>query len=199
MSRSDAVQERASRGEQDRFPVFGRSFRTLIVASSGAALLGASACAAGGGGPEGETPDPQAGGAAALEKFDPCTFFQPDQLTSWGYAAEAQEAEGVSFEPGCEWEGENAWLSLLKNADETVDSYETSTSWDSYEKKTIGGRPGAVALEAGTTGQGTCTVLIDAGGGVAVYGIDGSTRDSIDDPCGETEKIANETAAELPK
>lgn len=171
--------------------------RALIAATSGVALLGMSAC--GSGNTAGESkpqPEPQ---AKAIESFDPCTFFKPDELTSWGVSTQPQDASVVKAEPGCEWEGENQVVALQKNAGETVDSYETSGSWDSYKKTSIGDRKGAIALESGATGQGSCTVLVDAGGGVAIYGLDGLMRDSIPDPCGDLQKIANQTASRLPK
>ncbi|MBQ0927463.1 DUF3558 family protein [Saccharopolyspora endophytica] len=170
--------------------------RTLIAGAAGVALLGLSACSgnSSGGAPE-PAPAPQ---GKPIASFDPCTFFTPEELTSLGVSTQSQDGGVVSFEPGCEWEGEKMTLTLLKNADQTVESYEKNGNWDSYSKKSIGGRSGAVAVESGATGQGGCTVLVDAGGGVAVYGIDGAMRDSVD-ACGETEKVANQTASRLPE
>ncbi|GAA2332760.1 hypothetical protein GCM10009854_05120 [Saccharopolyspora halophila] len=173
--------------------------RALTAAAAGVALFGLSACSGGGAGDTttGEpTTEPQ---AKAIESFDPCTFFESDELTSFGVSTQSQDFSPVSFEPGCKWDGEKLDISLQKNAEETVDSYESSGSWDSYHKTTIAGRQGAVALETGATDVGSCTVLVDAGGGVAIYMLDGMMRDSVADPCGELEKIANQTASRLPK
>lgn len=188
-------------GLGERVTATGPRLRALTIVSASAVLLGMSACADGGGGSANDenVPNPQAGGGPALESFDPCTFFQPEQLASWGFPAEGRKDDTLSFEPGCVWDGEKALLTLLKNTEETVESYETSGSWDSYDKTTIDGRPAAVALEPGATGLGSCTVLVDAGGGVAIYMLDGIRQDSLPDPCGETKKIASESAAELPK
>ncbi|RRO15616.1 DUF3558 domain-containing protein [Saccharopolyspora rhizosphaerae] len=171
--------------------------RTLIATAAGMALLGVSACS---GNESGEStgnpaPPPQ---AKAITSFDPCTFFAPEELTSLGLSTQSEDGGVVEQEPGCQWQGEEKILTLLKNADQTVESYETSGNWDSYTKKSIAGRSGAVAVETGATGQGGCTVLVNAGGGVAVYGVDGLMRDSVD-ACGEAEKVANQTASRLPE
>ncbi|MCI2417775.1 DUF3558 domain-containing protein [Saccharopolyspora sp. K220] len=176
--------------------------RSLIATAAGVALLGLSACSGGGSSNDGNDETSAAPTTAAsgsgLASFDPCTFFNADELSSFGVATQSEDGTVVSFEPGCKWEGEKMILSLLKNADETVASYETSGSWDSYTKKTIGGRSAAVAVESGAAGQGGCTVLVDAGGGVAIYGVDGVLRDSVD-ACPEAEKIASQTASRLPE
>jgi hypothetical protein len=171
--------------------------RTLIAATAGMALLGMSACSGNGSGePTGNpTAPPQ---EKAINSFDPCTFFPAEELTSLGVSTQSADGGVVEQEPGCEWQGEKMTLTLLKNATQTVESYETGGNWDSYSKKSIGGRSGAVAVESGATGQGGCTVLVNAGGGVAVYGVDGAMRDSVD-ACGEAEKIANQTASRLPE
>ncbi|WP_093414987.1 DUF3558 family protein [Saccharopolyspora flava] len=174
--------------------------RSLIATAAGAALLGLSACGTGSGSGGGNTEAPETTSSqAGLASFDPCTFFQPDQLTSFGLGTQSEPFAPVSYEPGCRWTGEKFILSLQKNAEETVASYETTGSWDSYTKKTIAGRSAAVALESGATGVGSCSVLVDAGGGVAIFMLDGQRQDSVPDPCGETEKIVSQVASQLPK
>lgn len=174
--------------------------RALIAASAGVALVGLAACSGGSSGtPGGSEPSETQAPGKALASFDPCTFFQPDELTALGLSTQGNNFMPVPSEPGCEWVGEKMTVSLQKNVDQTVASYETSGSWDSYQKKTIAGRSAAVALEAGATGVGSCTALVDAGGGVAIYMLDGAMRDSVPDPCAETEKIVSQTASRLPQ
>ncbi|WP_406692607.1 DUF3558 family protein [Saccharopolyspora sp. ID03-671] len=174
--------------------------RALIVASASTALIGLSACTGGSSGtPDGNGPSETQAPGKALASFDPCTFFQPDELTSYGVSTQGKDFSPIPSEPGCEWEGEKQTISLQKNVDQTVASYETGGAWDSYQKKTIGGRSAAIALETGATGQGSCTALVDAGGGVAIYMLDGAMRDSVADPCAETEKIVGQTASRLPQ
>jgi uncharacterized protein DUF3558 len=170
--------------------------RSVVAVAAGLSLFGLTACAGGtsAGGSE-ETPVPA---NSALASFDPCTFFKPDELTSWELSTQAEDFSPLSFEPGCKWNGKKMDLALQKNVEETVASYEQNGNWERYDKKTIGGRSAAVANEPGTVGQGSCTLLVDAGGGVAIYMVDGLLRDSVD-ACGEAEKIAGQTASRLPE
>ncbi|WP_190818411.1 DUF3558 family protein [Saccharopolyspora pogona] len=180
----------------------GTFSRSLIATAAGVALFGLAACAGGSpsarGGEETSSAPTSSSAGAGLAGFDPCTFFKPDELTSFGVSTQSEDGTVVSFEPGCKWKGGKMTLSLLKNSDETVASYEKSGSWDSYQKKPLDGRSAAVAVESGAAGQGGCTVLVDAAGGVALYMIDGRMRDSVD-ACGEAKKVANQTASRLPK
>lgn len=173
--------------------------RVMATTCASAVLLGVSACAVGGGGDSEEgSPEPQAGGGPALEQFDPCTFFDPAELASWELPERGEDFTPVSFEPGCTWSGENMVLTFQKNVEETVDSYETNGSWERYDKTSIGGRSAASANAPGSSDTGGCNVLVDAGGGVAIYGVSGKLADSVD-ACAEAKKIASESAAELPK
>lgn len=175
---------------------FSRSLIATVTAS--VALVGLAACGSGSGSGDETTTEPTSSPGGGLASFDPCTFFQPNELSSFGLGAQPENFTPVSFEPGCRWTGEKFIFSLQKNVKETVDSYETSGSWDSYTKKTIAGRPAAVAVETGATDVGSCTVLVNAGEGVTIFMLDGQDRDSVADPCGESEKIVGQVAARLP-
>ncbi|MGW3467694.1 DUF3558 family protein [Saccharopolyspora sp. NPDC000995] len=173
--------------------------RSLIAGAAGLALIGLAACSSGkrsDGDTEKTSTSPAPG--RALASFDPCTFFKADELTSWGLPTQSETFSPLSFEPGCRWVGEKMDLTLQKNLDETVASYRENGSWDFYNDKAFGGRTGALAAEAGVSGTGGCTVLVDTGGGVAIYMVSGAMRDSVD-ACAEAEKIANQTASRLPK
>ncbi|MHA6801564.1 DUF3558 family protein [Bounagaea algeriensis] len=160
-------------------------------------MLGASACATPAGGGDSEAPETtEAQQSKALENFDPCTFFKPDELKSWGLPpTEGTDKTQVSWEPTCAWSGDENIVGVSKNVEETVDSYEQNSSWASYEKQPIGGRSGAVAVTSGASGGGGCNVLVDAGGGVVIYQI---TSD-VDDACSELKPIAEATAGRLPQ
>ncbi|GAA4612947.1 DUF3558 family protein [Saccharopolyspora hordei] len=173
--------------------------RSVVAVTAGLSLLGLAACSGGSEGQSGseEQPPTSAAAGSGLAQFDPCGFFKPDELTSWGVSMTSEEFSPVDFEPGCQWEGENMGVTLQKNVTETVESYARS-NWDKYEQRSLGGRNGAIAITAGGTGMGGCNALVDAGGGVVIYGVDGYKRDSVD-ACAEVEKIASQTASRLPE
>ncbi|GAA4875321.1 DUF3558 family protein [Saccharopolyspora cebuensis] len=169
---------------------FFRSARATMV---GIAVLGAAACA----GPTAGDDRTQPEEAPALAGFDPCTFFAPEELSSFGVGPEAEEFTPVSFEPGCKWNGEDMDLTFQKNEDESVQSYATS-NWDSYTEAPLAGRTAAIAVPAGGTDQGVCEAVVDTGGGVVLYGITAAFGSSVD-ACGEVEAIAERTASRLPE
>lgn len=176
------------------------TFSRPLIAMTALALLGLSSCALGdsgsGGGSTEPSPTSEAPGSG-LASFDPCVFFQPDELTSFGVSTQSQDFTQVSFQPGCTWEGEKFDLVLQKNADETVESL-SKGAWDEYTKTQIGGRDAARVIPAGAAGQGVCNAVVSTGGGVALYQLTAYMRDSVADPCGEIEKIADQTASRLP-
>ncbi|RKT83254.1 Protein of unknown function [Saccharopolyspora antimicrobica] len=178
-----------------------RLVRSVVVLTAGVALVGLSACSGTAGDSTrkagSEEPTERVGGAA-LEQFDPCTFFKPDELSSWGLEAQAEEFTPVSFEPGCRWRGGQMGLVLQKNVEETVASYEKNGNWERYDKQSVGGRSGVVANVPSGGATGGCNVLVDAGGGVVIYGVSGRLADSVD-ACAEAEKIAAATASRLPR
>ena len=173
-----------------------RVFTTVVCA----ALLGLSGCALGGAptGSDENGPDPQPK-ASGLKDFDPCTFFTPDDLAAAGVGSAPERVEDVSFEPGCSFEGEKAMLTLYKNQDETVDSYATRGTWDSYQKFDINGRAAATGISAGATDRGICNIVVDAGGGVAIVTVNEVLPGDIPDPCGEAKKLAQQIEPRLPR
>lgn len=90
-------------------------------------------------------------------------------------------------------------IALQKNAEETVQSLQEGGSYDSFEPTTVDGRKAARMISPGFTGQGACNTVVSTGGGVVIYQLTAAMRDSVADPCGEIEKIANQTASRLPK
>ncbi|TDC90414.1 DUF3558 domain-containing protein [Saccharopolyspora aridisoli] len=171
--------------------------RSLFATAAGLALFGLSACGgtSTGGGPSVQPPAP----GAALQSFDPCTFFTPEELTSFGVGTTSQDFTQVSFQPGCEWEGEKLSIGLQKNAKDTVQSLGHGGGFDKFEPTNIAGREAAEIIVGGATDQGVCNYAVSAGGGFVMYQLSGFMRDSVPDPCGELEKVVNQTASRLPQ
>ncbi|MCA1192254.1 DUF3558 domain-containing protein [Saccharopolyspora sp. 6V] len=174
-------------------------FRSSVALVAGVSLLGLSGCALGGSTGDSESAPPSASRGAALEGFDPCTFFKPEELTSYGVSTQAEDFTLVSFQPGCAWNGEKMDIALQKNADETVESLEKGGSYDKYTRIKIAGRDAARMIAPGFTDQGGCVTVVSAGDGIVLYQLTAAMRDSVADPCGEMEKIANQTASRLPE
>ncbi|WP_243794037.1 DUF3558 family protein [Saccharopolyspora gloriosae] len=177
-----------------------RRSRSLISAIAGTALLSLSACALNATTPstDQETP-PTQGSGSGLVGFDPCAFFTPEDLSAAGVSGQGEPVEQLESEPGCSYEGEKVLLTLYKNQQQTTDSYETSGSWDSYEKFDINGRTAARGISAGSTGQGICNVVVDSGGGVAIISISGILLDDVPEPCQAAEDIARQVEPRLPR
>ncbi|MEV5540173.1 DUF3558 family protein [Saccharopolyspora shandongensis] len=178
--------------------------RSLTATAAGLVLFGLAACSGGGkntgGGEETTSSSPtSAASGSGLAGFDPCTFFTPDELTSFGVSTKSEEFTQVSFQPGCTWNGEKLDIALQKNADETVKSLGEGGGFDKYTPTTVAGREGAELLVAGATGQGVCNYVVSAGGGIAIYQLTGAMRDSVAEPCAELKKIVDQTASRLPK
>ncbi|MFR9732263.1 DUF3558 family protein [Saccharopolyspora sp. MS10] len=171
--------------------------RCLAVAISGIALIGVSSCALGGAEDDAGSGDSNSG-QDGLESFDPCTFFKPEELTSYGVSTQAEDFTLVSFQPGCSWDGDRMDVALQKNADETVESL-SNGSYDEYTPIEVGGRDGARMIVSGAEGEGGCITVVPAGEGVVLYQLTAYMRDSVADPCAEIEEIADQTASRLPE
>ncbi len=176
-----------------------RLFRSILGVSASVLLAGVSGCAAPSGDPEAAPPSGGQQGKA-LESFDPCTFFKPDELKSWGMPpTQGEDDTQLSWEPTCTWHGDEKNISLSKNVEETVASYKENGNWESYEEQQVAGRSGAVAQVAGAESSGMgCNVLIDAGGGVAIYQTTIDATSAVD-PCPELMKTVEATASRLPE
>ncbi|MCA1185524.1 MULTISPECIES: DUF3558 family protein [unclassified Saccharopolyspora] len=174
--------------------------RVSVAALSGVGLVALTSCALGG--PDtGRVGPPEASPVAHganLSQFDPCNFFKREELTANGLPTEAKDFTLVSFQPGCAWSGEKFDLAFQKNADETVDSL-SKGAWDEFTRIQIGGREAARVIPTGAKGQGFCNTVVNAGGGVVLYQFTAAMRDTVADPCGEIEKIAEQTASRLPE
>ncbi|QUH05786.1 DUF3558 domain-containing protein [Saccharopolyspora erythraea] len=136
---------------------------------------------------------------SGLASFDTCAFLGEEELSAAGVSGPGKPETQLSFEPGCAYEGADRFVTLYKNQEQTVDSYRTGGNWTKYEPVTVAGRNAARAIEAGGQEDLGCTVLVDAGGGVVLYDVQGIMAGKVADPCAEAEKIANQTASRLPK
>ncbi|MEU6130501.1 DUF3558 domain-containing protein [Saccharopolyspora sp. NPDC047091] len=174
-----------------------RTRRSIAIAAC-AGLLSLSGCALGGTREGQESPAPQPK-ATGLKDFDTCTVLSQEELAAAGVGGPGERVEHLSFEPGCSFEGDVRLLALYKNQDQTVTSYATGGSWDSYDQIDINGRDAARAVSSGSTDQGICNVLVNAGGGVVIVSVSGILRDDVPDPCGEAEKIARQVEPRLPR
>ncbi|MGP4019168.1 DUF3558 domain-containing protein [Saccharopolyspora sp. 5N708] len=179
--------------------------RSLIVGVAGLALVGLAACSggtSGGGGETGTSEETSAPTSAAsgsgLADFDPCSFLTAEELSAAGVSGPGRPANAVESQPGCDFEGENVLLTLSKNETEDFEAY-SKNSFEQFDEIDINGRKAARAVTAGSGGQGICSAIISAGGGIVDVNVAGIMRDSVPDPCGEAEKIARQIEPRLPQ
>lgn len=174
--------------------------RSVVAGIAGLALVGLSACSggsnAGGEQPGAPTTETQSTG---LSSFDPCTFFTPDELTAAGVqAGPGRPAKALESQPGCDWEGENVLLTLSKNETQDFEAY-SKNNFEKFERFDLDGRQAARAITSGSGGQGICSVILSAGGGIVDVNVAGIMSDSVADPCGEAEKVSRQIAPRLPQ
>lgn len=175
--------------------------RSVVAGIAGLALVGLSACSGGSsaGGEQPGAPTTETQQATGLSSFDPCNFFTPEELTSAGVQpGPGRPANAIESQPGCDWEGENVLLTLSKNETSDFEAY-SKNSFEKFERFDVDGRQAARAVTAGSGGQGICSVILSAGGGIVDVNVAGIMRDSVADPCGEAEKLARQIAPRLPQ
>ncbi|QGK70889.1 DUF3558 domain-containing protein [Allosaccharopolyspora coralli] len=147
-----------------------------------------------------EAPQSAAPSENALSALDPCSVVPPEKLESLGYSSSGRPVNQLESEPGCRYRGEDASLRVYRNAEETVDSYSQSRSWEEYAPVNVGSREARRAL----TGEdksvgGVCSLVISSGGGI--IRLDGTRNDPTEnfDACGELERVAQAIESDLPK
>ncbi|MEV0052272.1 DUF3558 domain-containing protein [Saccharopolyspora shandongensis] len=173
--------------------------RSLAVGVAGLALVGLSACSGSPGKGSEETSTPtSATQKSGLSNFDPCNFFTPEELSAAGVSGPSRPADALSSQPGCDWEGKDVLLTLSKNETEDFEKY-SKNNFETFDEIDINGRKAARAVTAGSGGQGICSAIISAGGGIVDVNVAGIMRDSVADPCGEAEKIARQIEPRLPE
>lgn len=167
----------------------------LLAVAAGVALLGATSCSSSEGGGTPVTESPRGG----LGDVDPCSFFAPDDLAAAGVEGPGAPEDDIPSVPGCTFEGESVFLSLYKNQDQTVDSYETAGSWDEYQRTDVNGRAAARAIASGSAGNNICSTLLDAGGGVVQVKVTAVLPDEPVDTCAKANEMATRIEPRLPE
>lgn len=173
--------------------------RVVIAAAAGSALLGLSACAGGpaggttGGGGESTAPAP-----SALESFDPCNFFTPEELAASGVAGPGEPDSDLSAEPGCNFTGDKMDLALYKAPTTSFDQYMSSGNFGNVQPFDADGRKAAIGVTAGSEGQGVCSSFLDAAGGTIIVTVTAGTTEPVE-PCGESRRVAEQISPRLPQ
>ncbi|TDD53695.1 DUF3558 domain-containing protein [Saccharopolyspora elongata] len=175
--------------------------RSLAVGVAGLALVGLSACSGGPGksGEETSTSTPtSAAQSSGLANLDPCTFLTSEELSAAGVSGPSRPVNDLKSQPGCDWEGKDVLLTFSKNETEDFEKY-SKNNFETFDRFDINGRQAARAVTAGSGGQGICSAIISAGGGIVDVNVAGIMRNSVADPCGEAEKIARQIEPRLPE
>lgn len=173
--------------------------RVVIAAAAGSALLGLSACS---GGPAGGSTDgggqPSAPAPSALESFDPCNFFTPEELAASGVAGPGEPDSNLESEPGCNFTGDKMDLALYKVPGTSFDQYMSGGNFGNVQKFDAGGRKAATGVTAGSEGQGVCSSFLDAADGTIIVTVTAGTTEPVE-PCGETRRVAEQISPRLPQ
>lgn len=167
-----------------------------VSLTGGLALLAIAGCS-GGSADSPKTGEPSASGGA-LANLDTCQIMKPDQLRKAGLPQKGERVELFDFEPGCGYNGDIASVSIAKNAEKTLKSYEDQTNWKSFERIQLKGRPAARALSAQATGD-MCTMMLAAGKGVVVVGAMASDPRAEFDGCAKAREVAKMIEPNLPE
>lgn len=178
-----------------------RSFsRVVIAAAAGSALLGLTACTggtAGGGAPSGGA-EPTSAAPSALESFDVCNFFTPEELAASGVAGPGTPDNNLDSEPGCNFTGDKMDLTLYKVPGTSFDEYMSGGNFGNVQNFDAGGRKAATGVTAGSEGQGVCSSFLDAAGGTIIVTVTAGTTEPVD-PCSETRRVAEQISPRLPQ
>ncbi len=78
-----------------------------------------------------------------------------------GVSTDAEDGTQVPWELGCLWNGDEKTVAINKSTEGTVDSYEQSGNWGTYEKQQIAGRAAAAAqVPSSAANDGGCNVSL---------------------------------------
>ncbi|QUH06460.1 DUF3558 domain-containing protein [Saccharopolyspora erythraea] len=175
-----------------------RTTRTTVAA----VLASAGLLLAGCGGPSaGPTPTSDGPQESGLANFDPCTALSAEQLQAQGIEAPGEPVDQGIGEVGCDFDGQEMVLTLLK-ADGRNLSYweERRSNFDKFDKNQVASRQGISGIAAGGMGQGVCRQILEAGGGSIIAQVTYSS-DAVqgNDPCAKALEIAQQIEPKLPK
>lgn len=165
-----------------------------VVAMALVASMALVGCSSGQGEPSAE---PSAEPGAGLADFDPCAFLTEEDLATAGVAGPPEKVDAVASQPGCDYEGQDVLLSLTKNQTEGFAEY-GKNNFERFDEIDINGRRAAIAVTAGSGGNGICSVILDAGGGIVDVNVTAYDMAAVPDPCGEAEQVARQIEPRLP-
>ncbi|MEU6262143.1 DUF3558 family protein [Saccharopolyspora shandongensis] len=176
--------------------------RTRIATT--AILAGAVVALAGCSGPDGkETPSKSAEPTSSgLASFDPCTALAPEKLQAQGLNAPGDPVDQGIGESGCEFDGSEFLLSVLKGENSSLSYWEgRRANMGVFEPNQVGSRPGIKMISAGSVGQGICSQVIEAGNGSVSVQVTYSAnkKQSDDATCAKALEIAQVVEPKLPK
>lgn len=176
-----------------------RTTRSAVLAALAASGLLLAGC---GGGAQGGSPAPASPTPSALVNFDPCTALTPEELQANGVAPQGKPVDQGVGEVGCEFEGEEVLLTVLKAEQRDLAQWqENQSNFDEFELNQVGSHQGARGIAAGGTGQGVCNQLIEAGDGTVDVVITYMSAQGLEakDPCADAMKVAQQIEPKLPK
>ncbi|WP_092522507.1 DUF3558 domain-containing protein [Actinopolyspora saharensis] len=175
-----------------------------MAAGVGAALLGVAGCGPGGlagdesGDAAGETSTAKPSGEV-LAGVDPCNMLSESELKSSGLQGPGEKADTLSWREGCNYDGDPASLTLLKDTRQTVDSAEKKDTWAKFERTEVNGRAAATAVTEGSTQAQICNVMFDAGQGlIQIQAQEAGRSDSLDE-CAKALEIAKKVEPNVPE
>ncbi|MCA1227714.1 DUF3558 family protein [Saccharopolyspora sp. 6M] len=170
--------------------------RTRRLAALGGLLLALSGCALNSRADETPAARPKPG--TGLADVDPCALLTDAELTSSGASVPGYPNDNISWEPGCDFDGDPFGYSVFKNQEMSVAKYETQAEWARYEHRELQGRAAANAIGTGSTKARVCTTLFDAGGGVLIVTAS-ELNDGGRDRCAESWRLAELIAPRVPR
>lgn len=136
-----------------------------------------------------------------MANFDPCTVLTPEELQANGVSPESKPFDQGLGEVGCEFEGEEVLLTVLKAEGRNLAQWqENRDNFDEFELNQVGSHPGARGIAAGGTDQGVCNQFIEAGDSTVDVQITYMSAQDLasKDPCGEAMKFAELIEPKLP-
>ncbi|GAB2667977.1 hypothetical protein GCM10027271_29620 [Saccharopolyspora gloriosae] len=135
--------------------------------------------------------------ATGLSPVDPCALLTADELTERGAWVPGHPNNGITSEPGCDFDGDPFGYSFFKNQRMSVAKYGAQDNWAKFDRRELQGRPAANTIDASATKSRICSTMFDAGGGVIIVTA-GELNDEGRDECAESWRLAELIAPRMP-